>query len=44
LFWCVRRFAGFFDRRRISAEAQTITSAGKEKKQQQKDFFENIGL
>ncbi len=44
LFWCVRIFSAFFDRNRISAETKTIALAENEKKQQQKDFLENIGL
>lgn len=44
LFWCVRIISAVFDRDRISAEAKTVTSANNGKKQQQKDFLENIGL
>ena len=44
LFWGVRMLSVIFDRRRISAEAKTIAMADNGKKQQQKDFLENIGL
>ena len=44
LFWCVRIFSAFFDRNRISSETKTIASVDNGKKQQQKEFLENIGL
>ena len=44
LLWCVRMFSVLFDTSRISDEAKTVASADNGKKQQQKDFLENIGL
>ncbi len=44
VFWCVRIFNSFFDRKKIIAETRAVISTDDAQKQNLKEFFGNMGL
>lgn len=44
LFWCVRIFQSFFDRKRIAEETKMVSTVNANEKEKQKNFLNDIGL